>query len=63
MSGISDFFEMGGYAFYVWSSYGLTLVVMLLNFYLPWTKEKNLIRKLSRRSVRSSDQADESKTT
>ena len=26
---ISDFFAMGGYAFYVWGSFGLTAVVML----------------------------------
>ena len=25
---ISDFFAMGGYAFYVWGSFGLTAVVM-----------------------------------
>ncbi|MCP5419900.1 MAG: heme exporter protein CcmD [Gammaproteobacteria bacterium] len=24
----SDFFHMGGYAFYVWASYGLTLAVL-----------------------------------
>jgi len=26
---ISDFFAMGGYALYVWGSFGLTAVVML----------------------------------
>ena len=25
----SEFFAMGGYGFYVWGSYGLTLVLML----------------------------------
>jgi heme exporter protein D len=26
---LSDFFAMGGYAFYVWSSFGLTLLVVV----------------------------------
>lgn len=26
---ISDFFAMGGYAFYVWGSFGLTAVIMV----------------------------------
>ena len=28
---MSEFFHMGGYAFYVWTSYGLTLIVLLAN--------------------------------
>jgi heme exporter protein D len=28
---VSQFFAMGGYAAYVWPSYGLTLVVIVLN--------------------------------
>ena len=27
---MSEFFAMGGYAFYVWTAYGLTFVLMLL---------------------------------
>ena len=27
---MSDFFAMGGYAFYVWGSYGVTFVLLLL---------------------------------
>jgi len=29
---LQEFFKMGGYASYVWSAYGLTLVVLLLNW-------------------------------
>jgi heme exporter protein D len=29
----SEFFAMGGYGVYVWGSYGVTLIVMLLE---PW---------------------------
>ncbi len=28
---LSDFLHMGGYAGYVWSSFGLTAVVLLIN--------------------------------
>jgi len=32
---MSEFFHMGGYAFYVWTAYGVTLLVLLLNIVLP----------------------------
>lgn len=28
---MSDFFDMGGYAAYVWPAYGLTLTIVALN--------------------------------
>lgn len=45
-----NFFQMGGYAFYVWSSYGLTLIVLLINYFSPKIKEKKLITQLVKRS-------------
>jgi heme exporter protein D len=36
MSGLSEFFDMGGYAAYVWPSYVLTLVVVVLN--IVWAR-------------------------
>ena len=33
MSGVSEFFDMGGYAWYVWPSYVLTLTVVVLNIF------------------------------
>jgi heme exporter protein D len=33
---MSEFFDMGGYAAYVWPSYGLTLVVVVLN--IVWAR-------------------------
>ncbi|RPI16808.1 MAG: heme exporter protein CcmD [Lysobacterales bacterium] len=29
---LQDFFQMGGYAGYVWSAYGLTALVLVLNW-------------------------------
>lgn len=33
---MSEFLNMGGYAAYVWPSYGLTLVVIILN--IVWAR-------------------------
>lgn len=42
----SEFIHMGGYGFYVWSSYGLALLVLLLNLYLPLRRRKTVQRLL-----------------
>lgn len=47
MTDITEFFHMGGYALYVWGSYGLTAVVLVLNYLLPTRREQKLMRKLS----------------
>jgi heme exporter protein D len=36
MSNLSEFFDMGGYAAYVWPSYALTLIVVVLN--IVWAR-------------------------
>jgi heme exporter protein D len=36
MRSLADFFDMGGYAAYVWSSYALTFVVVVLN--IVWAR-------------------------
>ena len=36
MNTVSEFFDMGGYAAYVWPSYVLTLVVVVLN--IVWAR-------------------------
>ncbi len=36
MSGLAEFFDMGGYAAYVWPSYVLTLTVVVLN--IVWAR-------------------------
>jgi len=51
---LSEFIHMGGYAVFVWSSYGITLVVLVLNWVLPYQQLKQNKRKLSRQ-FRSSE--------
>ncbi|MFA5983291.1 MAG: heme exporter protein CcmD [Methylococcaceae bacterium] len=35
---------MGGYAFYVWSAYGVTFIVLLINFILPVLQRHRFFR-------------------
>jgi heme exporter protein D len=44
----SDFFAMGGYAFFVWTSYGLTLLVIVLNIIMPIAQRKKVISRVKR---------------
>ncbi len=41
---VQEFFAMGGYAFYVWSSYGITLIVLLANIIIPVVQRKQFLR-------------------
>ena len=42
---VQEFFAMGGYAFYVWTSYGLTLFVLLANIIIPVLQRKQFFVK------------------
>ena len=43
---ISEFFAMGGYAFYVWGSFGLTALVMGIEMLLIRSQRTELLRNL-----------------
>ncbi len=43
---ISDFFAMGGYAFYVWGSFGTTAVVMVLEVLQINQRRQQVLRNL-----------------
>lgn len=42
-----EFLQMGGYAFYVWMSYGLAALVLILNIVIPRQRRKAIITRLS----------------
>ena len=44
----SEFFAMGGYAFFVWMSYGLTLLVIVANIVMPLIQRKQVIKRVKR---------------
>lgn len=43
---LSEFFAMGGYAFYVWGSFGATALVMAVESLLIHVKRKEMQRNL-----------------
>lgn len=51
MSGLEAFLHMGGYGAYVWSSYGLAAVVLIVNVVLPRRAERATLRRLARREA------------
>jgi len=53
----STFFAMGGYASFVWTSYGLTAVVMILNVVITLRQRKQIIRRVKRAVRREKLQA------
>jgi len=50
---LNEFFHMGGYAFYVWTSYGLALIVLLLNVIGPLRQRKKLLNDIARTTRRA----------
>lgn len=47
---------MGGYAAYVWSSYGIAMLVLVLNLVMPLVGRRRLLRRLALRSRRKRTQ-------
>ncbi|MEY4718600.1 MAG: hypothetical protein RL563_1218 [Pseudomonadota bacterium] len=52
---MSDFWHMGGYAFYVWTSYGITTGVLLLGVLKPLWQHKQILRGLRLKRLRNRD--------
>ena len=50
---LTEFLHMGGYAFYVWTSYGLTLLVLLANIVMPLRQRKKLLSDIARAARRA----------
>ncbi len=49
---MKEFFAMGGYAFYVWTSYGIALVVLVANLIAPLMLRRRLLGNIARRRRR-----------
>ncbi len=50
MKTFAEFIHMGGYAFYVWTSYALSAAVLALNLALPLARRNRLLADLRRRA-------------
>ncbi len=57
---VSEFFHMGGYAFYVWSSYGLAFVLLGWTFISPIFTKKSIIKELKIKYRQQQRQGEES---
>jgi len=54
MEQLKQFLYMGGYAFYVWTSFGITFIVLLLNVIVAWQRERSLLNQIKRKMRRES---------
>ncbi|AAU90412.1 MULTISPECIES: heme exporter protein CcmD [Methylococcus] len=43
-----EFFHMGGYAVYVWTSYGLCFAVLVFNLITPLRRKNEMLKSLRR---------------
>ena len=59
---IGDFFNMGGYAFYVWSAYLFCAVVFGVNLILPLRDRRRLLKALKARMQRDDARSGQSET-
>ena len=50
----AEFFDMGGYAFFVWTSYGLFFTVIAANIISPILQRKKIIAQIKRAIKRES---------
>ena len=59
MSNLSEFLHMGGYAFYVWWSYGIVALVLLGNILVARAKHKRFLGTFQRQLARAENQSSE----
>ena len=52
---MSEFFHMGGYAVYVWSAYGIAVLVLIANLLQPMLDNKQLRKRLQRMHQQEQD--------
>lgn len=50
-----DFFAMGGYGLYVWGSYSVTALFMVVEVILLLSRKRTLLQRLSRMSRAGAD--------
>lgn len=51
-SSLADFLAMGKHGFYVWSAYGITLIIVVFNLIVPLMKRRNLLLEIRRNENR-----------
>ena len=54
MDALTEFLHMGGYAFYVWTAYAITTVVLVLNVVVP-IRHADAVKRRLRRALTEHD--------
>ena len=49
---LHEFFHMGGYAFHVWTSYGIALLILLAKVVTPLRQRRKLLTGIARTAKR-----------
>ena len=49
---LNEFLHMGGYGFYVWTSYGIALVILLANMIAPLRQRRKILNDIARTAKR-----------
>lgn len=52
---VAEFLDMGGYAFYVWGSFGITALVMIIEVWQLRAQRRAILRNLSNETGSDSD--------
>lgn len=50
---MSEFFAMGGYAAFVWPSYALAFIILVLNVVVPMRQRKQILTDIARKLRRA----------
>lgn len=50
---MKEFFHMDGYAFYVWTSIGLFLLVSVYNIWIPWLRHRKTKAEIRQKLLRN----------
>jgi len=45
---LEQFFSMGGYAFYIWTAYGVAAIVLLVNLFLTYRRKTEVRKSVER---------------
>ncbi len=59
---MAEFLDMGGYAFFVWTSYALTAIVLFANWLLPIIEERQVKRSIAKKLLREKGESHASGT-
>jgi len=49
---MTEFLHMGGYAFYVWTSYGIVFLVLVVNIVQPILQQRRALKDIRRKRQR-----------